>query len=66
MTVNNPNLDLVNMNAHTKFVEILTICSQDIERKRYYDGQTNGRNDEQPKSSIASLFQKGAIIMQII
>ena len=29
-----PNLDLVNMNAYIKFVEILSICSQEIKRKR--------------------------------
>ena len=29
---NNPNVDLVNMNAYIKFGEILSICSQDIER----------------------------------
>ena len=37
MTANNPNLDLVNINAYIKFSEILSICSQDIERKQYYD-----------------------------
>ena len=30
MTGNNPNLDLVNMNACIKFGEILLLCSQDI------------------------------------
>ena len=30
-TCNNPNLDLVNINAHTKFGQILSISSQDIE-----------------------------------
>ena len=30
----NPSLDLVNMKAYTKFGEILSICSQDIERKQ--------------------------------
>ena len=34
MTGNNPNLDLVNINAHIKFDQILYICSQDIELKR--------------------------------
>ena len=34
MMCNNPNLDLVNMNAYFKFGEILSICSQDIERKQ--------------------------------
>ena len=33
MTGNNPNLDLVNINAYTKFGEILSICLKDIERK---------------------------------
>ena len=37
MTVNNLNLDLVNINAHTKIGEILSICSQDIERTRKCD-----------------------------
>ena len=31
---NNPNQDLVNVDVHTKFGQILSICSQDIERKR--------------------------------
>ena len=34
MLCNNPNLDLVNMNAYLKFGEILSICPQDIERKQ--------------------------------
>ena len=33
MTGNNPNLDLVNINAYKKFGEILSICSQNIEGK---------------------------------
>ena len=37
MTGNNPKLDLVNVDVHTKFGRILTICSQDIERKRNSD-----------------------------
>ena len=32
MTANDINVDLVNINAHIKFGEILSICSQDIER----------------------------------
>ena len=31
---NNPNVDLLNMNAYIKFGEILSICSQDIEQKQ--------------------------------
>ena len=34
MTGNNPNLDLVNINSHTQSGQILSIRSQDIERKR--------------------------------
>ena len=38
MTVNNPNLlDLVNINAHTKFGQILSTRSQDIEQKQNSD-----------------------------
>ena len=33
MMCNIPKLDLVNMNAYKKFGEIMSICSQDIERK---------------------------------
>ena len=49
----NKMFDLVNINAYTKFGKILSICSQDIERKLNYDGQ----NDGQPKSSITPLFR---------
>ena len=35
MTCNIPKLDLVNMKAYIKFGEILSICSQDIERKQH-------------------------------
>ena len=59
----NPNLDLVNINAYTKFGKIPSICSQDIERKRNYDGENNGWNDGQPKSSIVPLFLRGAILI---
>ena len=52
----NPNLEYVNINPYTELGKIPSICSQDIERKRNYDGQ----NDGQPKSSIAALFQSGA------
>ena len=37
MTGNNPKLDLVNVDVHTKCSRILSICSQDIERKRNSD-----------------------------
>ena len=34
MMGNNPKLDLVNVDVHTKFGQFLSICSQDIEWKR--------------------------------
>ena len=34
MTGNNPKLDFVNINEHTKFGQNLSICSQDIEQKQ--------------------------------
>ena len=37
MTGQNPKLDLVNVDVHTKFGQILSICSQDIERKQNSD-----------------------------
>ena len=37
ITGNNPKLDLVNVDGHTKFCKILSIGSQDIERKRNSD-----------------------------
>ena len=37
MTGNNPKLDLVNVDVHTKYGQILSIRSQDIERKRNSD-----------------------------
>ena len=43
MTGNNPKLDLVNDDVHTKFSRILSIRSQDIERKRN-SASIKGRN----------------------
>ena len=37
MTGNNPKLDLVNVDAHKKIGQILTICSQGIEQKQNSD-----------------------------
>ena len=36
MMCNNPNVDLVNINAYIKFGEIMSICSQDIEQKQNF------------------------------
>ena len=44
MTGNNPKLDLVNVDVHTKFGQILSSHSQDIERKRNVHGRTESRN----------------------
>ena len=37
LTLYNPNLDVINVNVYTKFGSILSIGSQDIERKRNSD-----------------------------
>ena len=37
MTLYNPNLDIINCNVYTKFGLILSIGSQDIERKQNSD-----------------------------
>ena len=37
ITGKNPKLDLVNVDVHTKYGQILSICSQDIERKQNSD-----------------------------
>ena len=36
MTANNPNVDLVSINSYITFGQNLSICSQDIERKRNF------------------------------
>ena len=64
---NNPKLDLVNVDVYTKFCLIFSSHSQDIERKQNVHGMTEPRNDGttegQGESSIAPLFQSGAIII---
>ena len=45
MRGNNTKLGLVNVNVHTKFGQILSICSQDIEPKRNVNGTTEPRKD---------------------
>ena len=49
---NNPNLDLANINAYMKFVEIVSICSQDIEWKR------NSDINQGPLSTVLRMCQK--------
>ena len=66
MTGNNPKVDVVNVDVHTKFGQILSICSRDIERKQTVHGMTEPRNhgttEGQGESRIAPLFQSGAIM----
>ena len=53
MMCNNPKLDLVNMIEYIKFGEILSICSQDIERKRIAGRkQTSGRTKMHSNEAI--------------
>ena len=65
MTGNNLKLGLVDVDVHTKFGQILSIRSQDNERKPIVHGMTERRNDGitegQGESSIAPLFQSRAI-----
>ena len=49
MTGNNPKLDFVNVDVYTKFGQILSICSQDIERKRNF-----GNNEWPSKGNNSS------------
>ena len=37
LTRNNPNLNLVMVNAYTNSAKILSICSQEIEHKQSFD-----------------------------
>ena len=45
MAGNNLKLDLINVDVNTKFGQILSISSQDIEWKQNSDGITEGQND---------------------
>ena len=42
MVRKNPNLDLVNINAYTKFGEILSICSQEEMKLWWMDKWSDG------------------------
>ena len=45
MTSNNPHLDLVNVDVHTKYGKSLSIDSQDIGHKPNKDRITDRKND---------------------
>ena len=47
----NPKLDIVTVNAYIKYGENLSICSQDIERKRKYVGPTEGQTNRMTDNS---------------
>ena len=61
---NNPNLDLVNIDAYAKFCQSPSIRSQDIERKR---SQNHGMtNDGQPENSLPrGIMTKHCVILKI-
>ena len=50
MTGNNPKLGLVDVDVHTKFGQILSSHSQDIEWKRIVHGMTERQNDGKTES----------------
>ena len=59
MTGNNPKLDLVNDDVHTKFGRILSIRSQDIERKRNSDvniGPSKGSNSNANLGKLTCIY----------
>ena len=59
MTGNNPKLDLVNDDVHTKFGLILSISSQDIERKRNSDvniGPSKGNNSSANLGKLTCIY----------
>ena len=57
MTGNNPKRDLVDV--YTKFGQILSICSQDIERKRNFgnnEGPSKGNNSSANLGKLTSIY----------
>ena len=62
MTIYHTKVDLVNSHVYTKFDQVLSFHSQDIEKKNNElfrnDRITELHNDRQGKSSIAPTFSK--------
>ena len=59
MTGNNPKLDLVNVDVHTKFGQILSIRSQDIERKQNFgnnEGPSKGNNSSANFGKLTCIY----------
>ena len=55
MMVGNPNRDHVNINVHTKFAQILSICSQDIEQKRNSDTSVRKKTVNNPYLELVNM-----------
>ena len=66
MTSNISNLDLVNINAYTKFSQILSICFKDIERKRnsgiYQGPKMTGNNPNLDLVKMNAYIKFGEIL----
>ena len=58
MMGNNPKLDLVNVDVHTKFSQILFIGSQDIERKRNSDVNIGSSKGNKSSANLGKLCHK--------
>ena len=59
MTGNNPKLDLVNADVHTKFGRILLNRYQDIERKRNFgnnEGPSKGNNSSANLGKLTCIY----------
>ena len=56
MTGNIANPDLVNINAHTKFGQILSICSQDIEQKQHSERNFTSVKDHNSITNVRNMM----------
>ena len=55
MTGDNPKLNHVNVDVHTKFGQILSIRSRDIERKRNSDVNIGPSKDNNSSANLGKL-----------
>ena len=55
LTINNPKLDVVNINAYANFGQNPSEFSQDIERKRKCYGRTTSKQYTPPPTSYAGV-----------
>ena len=59
MKGNNPKLDLADVDVHTKFGQILSDSSQDIERKRNFgnnEGPSKGNNSSANLGKLTCIY----------